>query len=321
MAKGNMLLGYAHGKVGDLVMYRADGQQVTRARAQKVKNPKTVAQTIQRMIFGTVGEAYKRVQDIANHSFEGVAYGAKSQQHFMSVNLKRLRAYYPISNDPDSLDAELLVNLMAFAKKSDAAQAGVGLILSEGSLPAIAVQNEDTKDAQFAGFGLEYPHETEGTLTVSDVMYMCGAKLGDQITICALVYTGTGYEFMKSRYVLDNAATADDLKKKWDGEFVRGAMDSHKTQISAIKLVKGTDWQKEYLVPTTTQGTIVGAAAILSRKSDSGSWLRSPAVLVNVLDEAPDFQAEQAFLSWQDSSTVIETTSSRYLNNAELSGE
>ena len=48
---------------------------------------------IQRMIFATIVAAYARMKSITDHSFEGVAYGAKSQQKFMSENLKRLRAF------------------------------------------------------------------------------------------------------------------------------------------------------------------------------------------------------------------------------------
>ena len=43
MAKGNMLLGFSRGSVGDLTFYRRNSQQVTRARARVVKNPKTLA--------------------------------------------------------------------------------------------------------------------------------------------------------------------------------------------------------------------------------------------------------------------------------------
>lgn len=49
MSKGNMLLGYARGKVGDVVMARALGKQQTRAYNDKPKNPKTESQMNQRV--------------------------------------------------------------------------------------------------------------------------------------------------------------------------------------------------------------------------------------------------------------------------------
>lgn len=49
MATGNMLLGYARGKVGSLVFTRRNGQQVTRPRNFNPANPRTLAQMSQRM--------------------------------------------------------------------------------------------------------------------------------------------------------------------------------------------------------------------------------------------------------------------------------
>lgn len=51
MAKGNMLLGYSRGSVGDVVMSRVKGQQVAKARNRKPANPKTNKQMLQRSSF------------------------------------------------------------------------------------------------------------------------------------------------------------------------------------------------------------------------------------------------------------------------------
>lgn len=51
MAKGNMLLGYSRGSVGDVVMSRVKGQQVAKARNRKPANPKTKKQMLQRSSF------------------------------------------------------------------------------------------------------------------------------------------------------------------------------------------------------------------------------------------------------------------------------
>jgi hypothetical protein len=91
MAKGNMLLGFSRGSVGDLTFYRRNSQQVTRARARVVKNPKTLAQQMQRAIMRTSVEAYKVIKDICDHSWEGVAYGANSYAEFQKQNMAMLR--------------------------------------------------------------------------------------------------------------------------------------------------------------------------------------------------------------------------------------
>lgn len=49
MSKGNMLLGYARGKVGSLVFTRRKGEQITRARNFHPNNPRSPRQISQRM--------------------------------------------------------------------------------------------------------------------------------------------------------------------------------------------------------------------------------------------------------------------------------
>ena len=101
MAKGNLFLGHARGKVGSVVFTRLDGAQITRSLNNAPKNPRTDAQMVQRAIAATVMQAYSAMQKICNHSFEGIAYGMKSQQHFMKINMDRLSELYKM--DPDSI--------------------------------------------------------------------------------------------------------------------------------------------------------------------------------------------------------------------------
>lgn len=44
MAKGNIILGYLRGSIGDITFFRAKGQQLSRARNRAPANPRTVAQ-------------------------------------------------------------------------------------------------------------------------------------------------------------------------------------------------------------------------------------------------------------------------------------
>ena len=91
MAKGNLFLGMGRGSVGDVTFYRADGQQLSRARNRKPRNPKTNAQLIQRAISATIVQAYKAGSIIFDHSFEGKSVPAGSQRQFLSVNMRKLR--------------------------------------------------------------------------------------------------------------------------------------------------------------------------------------------------------------------------------------
>ena len=91
MAKGNLFLGMGRGSIGDVTFYRADGQQLSRVRNRRPKNPKTEAQLYQRAIMATVVKAYQAGKAIFDHSFEGFSVGAQCQRQFMSLNAKMLR--------------------------------------------------------------------------------------------------------------------------------------------------------------------------------------------------------------------------------------
>lgn len=91
MAKGNMLLGFARNKLGDLVFSRSDGQQVIRARNRAPKNPNSDKQLVQRAIMANVMQLYSVGQSIFNHSFQGKAVGAQNQREFIRINTNKLR--------------------------------------------------------------------------------------------------------------------------------------------------------------------------------------------------------------------------------------
>jgi len=94
MAKGNMLLGQARGKVGDLVFARAFGKQVVRSKAQSVANPKTIGQNTQRAILATIAKSAAALTPIVDHSFASIAYGAESVRHFRKINMGLLRQQF-----------------------------------------------------------------------------------------------------------------------------------------------------------------------------------------------------------------------------------
>lgn len=86
-----MFLGYARGSVGDVTMYRANGQQIQRARNRKPRNPRTNPQLYSRAIFATISKAYAAGKQIFDHSFEGFGKGAACQRQFLKLNADKLR--------------------------------------------------------------------------------------------------------------------------------------------------------------------------------------------------------------------------------------
>lgn len=105
MAKGNLFLGLGRGSVGDVTFYRADGQQLSRARNRKPRNPKSNAQMIQRAISATVVQAYKAGSIIFDHSFEGKSVPAGSQRAFLSTNMRKLRSVILSEMETPAADA------------------------------------------------------------------------------------------------------------------------------------------------------------------------------------------------------------------------
>lgn len=302
MSKGNMLLGYARGKVGDLVFSRQGGQQVTRARAAQVSNPRTTGQQIQRMIFGSVSFAYSLLRPICNHSFEGVQYGQKSMSKFFSLNLKALRAYYPTDQDPEKDP----VDGMAFILPSREGAIGCGLQISTGTLAEVKPVISNT--GVFNGFGKEVTPTGE-VFTIANMLECLGAVAGDQIT---LVIVDDENQLHLSRYVIRADASAAELDVEWDPSGKSAAFDATKTSVDFQLDTASNHAIADYTDVSSSMSIII------SRRDSNGKWLRSNAKLWNVADEAPQYSAAYALPYWETSGTDIETVNKKYLNNADI---
>ena len=72
MAKGNIILGYLRGSIGDITFFRAKGQQLSRARNRTPANPRTVAQMDQRAKMACAVKFYTQVgTNFFKYAFEG----------------------------------------------------------------------------------------------------------------------------------------------------------------------------------------------------------------------------------------------------------
>lgn len=92
MAKGNLFLGMGRGKVGDVVFYRMNGQQMARVRNRTPKNPRSNEQLYQRAVIASVMKAYSQGKEIFDHSFQNYTIGEGNMRRFNSVNARILRA-------------------------------------------------------------------------------------------------------------------------------------------------------------------------------------------------------------------------------------
>ena len=106
MAKGNPFLGTSSGSVGDITLYRRNGEQISRVRVRQVANPQTSRQVYTRAILATISKAYSAGHAIFDHSFEGEQVPLGAQRYFLRENLRMLRANIAADRDAN-LEAPL----------------------------------------------------------------------------------------------------------------------------------------------------------------------------------------------------------------------
>lgn len=172
MAKGNLLLGTASRSIGDVTMYRRNGQQVSRARVRKIGNPRTEGQAKQRMLQAALTRFYSPLASCLEKSFEG-QNKMDSYSKFLAINNR--------------------IGRNVFAVPKNANWVPVPVKVSGGTMPSPNVSYDEANDA---GFNLDVPFSGEtnlGTLSQA-LMDAYGLSEGDQVTIIAAINRSTAEE-------------------------------------------------------------------------------------------------------------------------------
>lgn len=261
-----MLLGHARGKVGDLVFSRVNGKQVTRARAAVVKNPQTEAQMIQRILLNTVIQAYSRMSEICDHSFEGVAQGQPCMSAFMKRNLALLRQYV---SDGVNIEGHTFADLYAFSPIGSNEFTMNPFVIAAGSLPSVTIADISALN------GAKIAVTAAGAaLTYDDVITSLGLQRGDQLTfISQEAWTDRRAAFNFARVILD-PRDADGNQLPLTTEFLNGTainMPNPRNEGSEINY----SFANGYLTFNRSDNSQFGAAVIVSRQKADGTWLRS----------------------------------------------
>lgn len=184
MGKDNLFLGFGRGKLGDIVFSRTNGEQVFRTRNRSPKNPRTILQLSQRVIMKTVSLGYSMLQDICNHSFQGLQEGTPNQSRFARLNVAKIRAQITAEH-PDWQEEDLLNSALTnFNYKSMSLAVWRAFQVSEGTLPNQHVVFDNSV------FQLQFPVAQTGltaaTLTYQQVVDGLGLERGDQLTFLLL---------------------------------------------------------------------------------------------------------------------------------------
>lgn len=305
MSKGNMLLGFARGKVGSLVFSRANGQQITRAKADVIKNPQTRAQFIQRIILNTVAQAYSNMQPIVDHSFEGIQKGQKSMSFFMKKNMDMLREKIAEAQKAGMSTSEIY-NFAAVGTDKFLVN---DYLIAKGQLPKI--------DLTMPPAGDEDAYSLIQGLAANTYQGVCdafGLQRGDQLTFVQI--DGLGFHFarvildprnednseapMSSIFILDNYVGLPNWKN--EGTFHSLVYDDGKVKF------------------TVKNAGILAGAVIVSRKAEDDTWLRSTAYLKAQVTEESGWEFDSLEDAINESMVGIVLGSDRYLNNAGVGG-
>lgn len=316
MSKGNMLLGFARGSVGDLTFYRRNAQQITRARSHVVKNPKTLAQQMQRTIMRTSAEAYKVLKQICDHSWEGVAYGANSYAEFQKQNMAMLRRFAAAGGE----------NTKSFIPSGFNGLTAMPWVLSKGTIVWPGLNEISGEDGIYFIFNGNFAEAmTTETVTYKAFADTLGLREGDQITFISAIQRGdmdesSASEINISRLILSPA----------QGEFAETYIFDANGRINDPNpLNENTDYLLFRILEThllqvsrreDPDVEAIGVAVIISRRASDGSWLRSPTTFIyNPTQREGGYTLRQASMVV---SNDITTPSDWYLNNAnEVSGE
>lgn len=303
------------GKLGNIVgMKGRNGRSNARVRVIP-KNPRTEQQSIQRVIFGSVAKAYSILKSVCDHSFEGISYGQQSQEYFMAKNLDRYRSYFAKYYKNWDTEPAYKETVAFWGGDSDWC-AGVGAIISRGTLPAILPIGGVSTPVEY--FGVPF---TE-SLNVSSILSALNLQKGDQITVVITAGNGDAgvpATLYKSRYVIDANAEDSALNVAWNAAGTGDAYDADRTNITAARLNATANGFQPVLVGEDDL-IIEGAAVIVSREV-AGKWERSNATLVNMWDEHPSYSPDLAIAQYMAGGSTISTLSDRYLNNADSLGE
>lgn len=212
MAKSGIpgIYGFARGKVGAVVYSTSNAalsggrKQIVRIKAENVKNPRTIAQIVQRMKIGPAQLFYAAFEKAAgsvennplSHSWEGTEYGSKSRMRFMQLAM---------AGDPK-----------AYVPKGVKFPVPGQYQVSEGSLQSLPWR-KSIESIRDQGNVL-----IQGEMTAAqvDALSNFGVQVGDQITLIGLIesaaVSGSYEAFMRRRIVgvgndwdvTDNAGSA-----------------------------------------------------------------------------------------------------------------
>lgn len=258
MAKSKGFFGLRSGSTKNFTFSELNGQQITKERVYKVKNPRTMQQMRQRMVMATVSAAYSYLKEICDHSFEGFGVGSPCMSEFMRLNLDALKA--KAQNDAAKV---------AFNAYQDKNINPVPFVVSKGSLNEIVPIMDD-------GFiSWVTPKGDADTSTAEGIYAALGLEPGDFVTfvLCGGVWNNdnvlkfTPQPLAIARLYADKQGPVSSLE------------EAFKVESNGQNNVNIDFSIADYIRIDAECGNLVMGAVIISRKA-ADKWLRSNATMV-----------------------------------------
>lgn len=319
-----MLLGKARGSVGDLTFSVLNSEQITRAKAKSVKNPRTDAQMIQRVLMSTTVHAYSGMQEIVDHSFQGVPYQGRSMNRFNQLNVKNLRALYAQIAGGDTGVP------VAFNANGNKRISLAPWIMSTGSLPTVglkidseaggdwpvAINNSQTVGIYTVDAGVAIDASFESAPSYADLIAYFGLQAGDQLTLCALTRLVSdkeaGCNFKFGRFILQPKdgdlshmlTDATVANEKNQGVSFSGADGN--LFINFSDLVEAGENNRTFFME----------ACIITSRLENNAWKRSNSQMVMCTDDLAEGGVDMETAIDSYSSVQFDTNSPWYLNKA-----
>lgn len=270
MAKSKSFFGLRKGSTRDHTFYIQDGKQITRSRVEHVKNPRSRAQMVQRMVMTTAIAAYKCLKEICDHSWESVEYGAKSFQRFMSLNTKILHAQI---NNKDTY--------FSYNRWHDNKSCSGEFQIADGTLVNYVGEKFVIEIANFESTNIEldlyFTDEYSKPFTTANLLDNTGLSVGDTITFCFLV--SMKVEKAKLYWLRLTILDATDIVLTQD------VLEQH------VKIESNADFHVNIVIDNNIMAFIMNIqkigdvfnsfyAMILSHK-EGNTWQRTPARLIS----------------------------------------
>lgn len=310
MAKVGFWLKGAKGKLAGATVYQQNGETVMR-EVVSPSNPKTEKQIIQRIIMHTVMQAYSKMKDICDHSFEGIKKGQPTMSYFMSQNVTFARQKIA-SMQQQGISFLNMYNFVPLGLKGFTPNQ---YQLSMGSLPSVETTLRD--DEEGVGF---VPAVTENTYEA--VMNSLGLERGDQLTFILIDGNNDASfgqcNFRFARVILDPTDPQTFAQLPMSTPFVT---ENDTINCPSVRNEGTMNFRisEAGLQFTYSAGLYALCAAVIVSRQVNEKWLRSTTYLTYNAVEEYSLQ-ECIDLAANGSNSPIYAASDAYLNNAGQGG-